>query len=348
MAPVDGALAPPPPDSGLPDSPSDVAPLPGLPDAEPPSPPSDPCEMVSCSPNERCEETSTEGETRCVCESGYVDLGAGCVTPPMGDPESRTAAEVCSMWAAGNRRNATALWTGDRDDRCDLGVLDPIAIDDTVRRINLFRWLSGLGLVTNNPDSHRAMQECAVMQGANPDLSHAPPSSWDCYTTDGANAAGRANLSKGRRNPADTVNAYMYDLGVSSLGHRRWLLHGPLGRVGVGFRGLSGCLGVFDRSGTSARPWVAYPNPGYTPSAIASHRWSVQGNLPGSDVQVTRLSDGADLPVIPTTLRSGIASGSTIAIDRDGWNPETGERYRVVITGSRGRIEYTLQPVDCG
>jgi hypothetical protein len=251
------------------------------------------------------------------------------------------------MWNAGNREDAAVVWRGDRADRCDVGVLDPIAIDDTIRRVNMFRWLSGLNPVVNNAGEHDAMQQCATMQDANPSLSHSPPASWNCYTTAGATAAGRANLSSGRRSSADTINAYMHDARTASLGHRRWILNGSLGRVGVGYRGRSGCLGVFDWSGSSSRNWAAYPNPGPAPVDITSHTWSVQGNLPGTDVQVTRLSDGMELSVEGESLRGGFGSGSTVAIHRRGWSPEVGERYRVVLSGSRGRIEYTVEPVDC-
>ena len=251
------------------------------------------------------------------------------------------------MWNAGRRESTSTGWRGDRADRCDVGVLEPLAIGDTVRRVNMYRWLSGLAPVTDDPEAHVAMQACATMQDANPSLSHHPPMSWRCYTAEGASAAGRANLSGGYRSSAASIDGYMRDARTPSLGHRRWILNGSLGRIGIGYRGRSGCLGVFDGSGASPRTWAAYPNPGPVPSVITSQTWSVQGSLPGEDVQVTRLSDGESLPVEVELLRSGFGSGHTVAIHRTGWTPEVGERYRVALSGTRGRIEYIVEPINC-
>ncbi len=233
--------------------------------------------------------------------------------------------------------------------RADATALDKVNFATSAALIRQLRvpGVAPLNPVTNNEAGHEAMQECATMQGANPSLSHSPPMTWRCYTAGGAAAAGRANLSWGRRSSAATVSGYMHDPGTPSLGHRRWLLNGSLGRVAVGFRDRAGCLGVFDWSGSASRPWAAYPTPGPAPSGLTSHTWSVQGNLPGTDVQVTRLSDGMELSVEGESLRGGFGSGSTVAIHRRGWSPEVGERYRVVLSGSRGRIEYTVEPVDC-
>jgi hypothetical protein len=307
----------------------------------------DACDQLSCALHSHCE-ADTAGQRVCVCDAGYFDLGAGCVTPPEGDPATRTPEEVCAMWRVGQTAHANVVWTGDRANECDLGVLNPVAIADAIRRVNVHRWLSGLGPVTDAPNDQRPMQECAAMQNANPQLSHQPTSDWDCYTDDGAASAGRANLSRGYRSPADALDGSMKDANTASLGHRRWLLNGPLGKIGIGHRDRATCIGVQDYSASSSRPWTAYPNPGPSPTAILRQAWSIQGSFPGDTATVTRESDGADMPIAVTTLAGRIGSSSNaLRIDRTGWNAEVGETYQIQV-GDGSLVAYRIEPVDCG
>jgi hypothetical protein len=97
--------------------------------------PTDPCTGVTCGANARCDAGA------CRCDEGFVDQGGSCIAPPPGDPATRTDAAVCDAahWARRERvasvdRGATAC------DRARAGA----AIDDTMRRVNVYRWLLGL------------------------------------------------------------------------------------------------------------------------------------------------------------------------------------------------------------
>ncbi len=145
----------------------------------------------------------------------------------------------------------------------------------------------------------------------------------------------------------------MDDRGVPSLGHRRWIVHGPLGRVGVGFsaggRGAS-CLGVFDRSGSSTRAWTAYPNEGFAPVQNARAAWSFHSEslgVAGATVRVVRVSDGAELAVTVDHPPDGYGP-DTVSFTPSGWTPAPDERYRVTIRGtSAGDIDYEVALVRC-
>ena len=307
--------------------------------------PSDPCAGVVCGTNEACVPATGV----CDCVPGFADMGAGCVALPPGDPAGRTTAEVCGQWNGGHVENAATPWTPGATE-CDLGTLSPLAIEDTVRRISMFRWLAGLGAVTDDPARNTVAQHCATLMNANGRISHTPDTSWDCYTAQGAEGAGSSNLALGIRSPGQAIDLYMADPGTPSLGHRRWILNDPLGRVSIGFAGNAQCLGVFDSSGSTSRMWTAYPNPGPAPVETASDLWSFHSrslSLGGTDVTVERMSDGAALAVRVTHPASGFGP-DTVAFEPMGWTPAAGTSYRVTITGvSGGPIVYVVQLVSC-
>ncbi|UJR80819.1 CAP domain-containing protein [Sandaracinus amylolyticus] len=307
----------------------------------------DPCLTVRCGANARCEPTTGT----CVCTPGFLDSGGGvCTAIPAGDPAGRTATEVCDAWAAGHVQNASDPWNEVPGDSCAPGSLTRDAIDDTLRRVNLFRWMVGLAPVTDDPAQHANDQACAVLMTRNGQLDHAPPMSWTCWSMAGANGAGSSNLALGVGSPGDAIDLYMDDSGVPSLGHRRWVLNGPLGRVGVGFAGNAQCLGVFDGSGSSTRAWTSWPSPGPIPREALRGDWSFHSNsisMRAASVRVVRVSDGAELEVSVDHPADGYGP-STVSFRPMGWSPAAGERYRVTIEGiDGGSITYEVAPVEC-
>jgi hypothetical protein len=131
-------------------------------------------------------------------------------------------------------------------------------------------------------------QQGALMMEANNQLSHTPPTSWTCYSADGATAAGSSNLALGNAGPY-AVRAYIADAGTPSLGHRRWVLYSRLGEIGTGDTTRSNVMWVF--GGTVTAPpsattaGVPWPPRGYVPWTTKvtdpSHPWSF--SLPGAN-----------------------------------------------------------------
>jgi hypothetical protein len=303
--------------------------------------PSDPCADVVCPEHASCSAGA------CRCQPGFSAEGMTCVPLPPGDPALRTEEEVCDAWRAGHVENgAWQAGTG----TCDPGTLPPEAIEDTVRRVNLFRWLAGLPAVSHDGSRHDELMECAHMMSANNALSHGPPSSWSCYTAGGAAAAGRSNIALGYRTSASAVDGYMADRRVPSLGHRRWILHHRLGAVEIGFSGRGQCLGVFNSSGRSDRTWTAYPNQGFAPLALAQDTWSFHAHgisLRGTAVTVERARDRALLPV--ESYSPGLSGPPpSVGFTPSGWTPAAGETYRVTIEEtSVGPVTYEVNLVGC-
>jgi uncharacterized protein YkwD len=343
-------------DSGVPPG-IDAGIPPGV-DAGPPpmldsGPPPGPCVGVTCGANSHCDPALGA----CRCDAGFVDMGGGCVAPPPGDPATRTQTEVCDAWRAGHVENASPAWTAGAT-MCDPGTMATAAIDDTLRRVNMFRDMAGLPAVSHDASRHSEMMECANMMNVNNALSHTPPTTWTCYSAGGASAAGRSNIALGYRTPGAAIDGYMGDTGTMSLGHRRWILSPRLGRVELGFAGRGQCLGVFDSSGSSSRPWTSYPNQGFAPIGMLQDpfggsviTWSFQANAislsGGSTVEVVRVSDGAPLTVSVYQTGGG-GPPPSIAFTPMGWTPAAGQTYRVTITGtSAGDITYEVTLVSC-
>lgn len=350
---TDAGVLPPGTDAGPPPPGTDAGPPPPGTDAGP----AGPCDGVSCMANAHCDAAA--GGT-CQCDEGFTLTGGNCVALPPGDPATRTQADVCAEWNAGHVENASSNWTPGAG-MCGAGTMPMDAIDDTVRRVNLFRWLSGMPNVSYDGSDHAGMQECAHMMSVNGMLSHNPPMSWTCWTSGGAAAAGRSNIAWGYGTPGGAIDGYMLDTGTPSLGHRRWILGRRLGSVEVGFSSGGSrpgqCLGVFSGGGTGDRPWTAYPNQGFAPIDMVQDRfgrdvtWSLQANtfsLPSSTTaEVVRVSDGTSLPV-DSYLTGGGGPPPSIGFTPMGWDPQVGETYRVTIRGtSMGDVTYETTFVSC-
>ncbi len=305
--------------------------------------PTDPCFSVTCGDNAHCVAGS------CVCDDGYVDAGGVCREADPGDPESRTEEEVCARWRADYPTQASWVWN-EGPTQCDPGEVNDTARDDGVRRINLYRWLCGLGPVTRaDAATESAAQACAIMIYRNGTLNHHPPASWDCYTAQGADAAGSSNLAMGSSNPAGSIDQYVEDRGnARTMGHRRWILNPPYGRAGLGHASSYNCQHVFDWSGSSSRSWVGFPAPGPYPVQAAMGSWTFHGDGVGSATRVTvvRESTGTDLGVSASLLDPGYGQ-ETVSFDPGEAN--VGETYVVTVTGLSGSdVTYRIRIIDCG
>jgi uncharacterized protein YkwD len=314
--------------------------------------------VVPCGANSKCESATKT----CVCNPGYVSQGNTCAAAAVGDPSTHTQAEVCSHWQEGHvlteQKPMTAVVT-----ECTVGSLKPGAITDTLVRINMFRWLEGLGPVSDDAQYDSDAQACANLESwwnfDSPDSPHMPSSSAKCYTTTGAATAGQSNIAWGSGGPAQSIDQYIEDDGnETTLGHRRWVLNPPLNPIGIGYwekggqYGNSSCLRVFASKGTGPKPnWNAVPPAGFAPLEMAQYKqWSFEGSLAGTakaTASVLRVEDNMTLPVTQQALSQGYGQ-DTMSFMPNGWVAEAGKTYRVTISGlSAGNVVYDVKPVNC-
>jgi hypothetical protein len=311
------------------------------------------CNGAQCGANEVCLKS-----TSCVCADGYVPNGtSGCVAAPAGSPATRTQADVCARWKSGHVVTTASPYTAGAN-KCDPGTLAAGGITDTLVRINAFRWIAGLNdAVTDDATKDTGDQDCAIIAVWNPagPNAHNPPSNSVCYNSTGATWAGQSNISWGVSSP-DSIDEYVQDTGNdSTLGHRRWVLHPPLGVVGVGWvkaagtqYGSAGCLGVFDTSGPGPNPtWYSWPPEGYFPDTTMSWQWSFHypAGMNTATATIEDMSTGKPVTVKTLMLPKGYGD-DTLEITPTGI--VSGDVYRVTVTpDTKAPIVYEVRPVLC-
>ena len=308
----------------------------------------------ACGDDARCEAGL------CVCEPGFTAGAGGCAPTPAGDPTTHTQADVCQQWTAGHVENANPAFTPGAN-QCDPGTISADAMDDALRRLNMFRWMIGLGPVTDDPNSDVYDQACADISANNPagPSAHFPDPSATCYSTAGAQGAGSSNIAWGCGSAADAMDQWVQDWGnETTLGHRRWIFNPPLDGVGIGFYsggsgqyGSASCLGVFGGGNPNPDPtWTAYPPPGFVPIDSIYPIWSLHSDTWGIDqvqVTITQLSDGSNIPVTMQQLSGGYGTGAISWTLQGG--VQAGDTYRIAVSGVTNVPDFTydVSPVTC-
>ncbi|MCB1097579.1 MAG: choice-of-anchor D domain-containing protein [Verrucomicrobiae bacterium] len=213
-------------------------------------------------------------------------------------------------------------WTGNVK-LCDAGTVSAPFQDDTLRRINWFRAQAGLPAdISFDSTKNTKCQAAALMMSRNDDLSHYPPSSWLCFTADGAEAAAASNISLGNFGPG-SVNSQMMDDGTNNAaaGHRRWLLYSRAQEMGSGSippndqgyppTACTWVVGEFKPEATTG--FVAWPNDGFVPCDVVPNesqqfpRWSF--SYPGANFDNATVTVSRGPVSLPVTLEE-IATGA--------------------------------------
>jgi hypothetical protein len=246
--------------------------------------------------------------------------------------------------------NVDPGWTGDAG-ACLAGDVSAESREAVRLRVNLYRAYAGLPAdIAFAEEYNRKAQQAALMMSANGSLSHFPPASWKCYGPEGAEAAGKANLSLGYFGPA-AVDGQMRDAEDKNeaVGHRRWLLYPQTRTMGTGdipgqgaFKSANG-IWVQDGNYGTARPatreeFTAWPPPGYVPRPLAFSRWSF--SYPDADFSNARVAMTLDGDPLTIRIDSDNAKGlgeNALTWTPSGALPERLERdavYQVAIDGT--------------
>lgn len=296
------------------------------------------------------------GTTNGVGGDDTTTTGANPTGGQGGGGNQDPVAEVCDRWNADRAFTGEGAWSGNVSS-CSAGDVSADGRANALRQLNLYRWLAGLPEVTTDPQRDARAQDCALMMHANGALSHNPPSSWDCYTSDGDQSAGTSNIASGPGVMA--VDMYMSDFGAGnapSMGHRRWILSNSLGPVGLGSTSSASCMTVIGGNGNANATWTAFPSPGVFPiealtasfESVDATGWTIQSDdidLDDADVVVT--DDGTPVPVTVASLLGGFGSSSAIKLTPDGWQSQPEHTYRVSVTGVSQPFDYEVTMVAC-
>ena len=183
------------------------------------------------------------------CGGGGNDGGGTIVPPPIDTPgPTPTPTPVpfpTPTPAPGDFFTAAAaLYTTAPDIAgCQPGLLKPAVTQQVLQTLNAVRALHRLPPATYSPTDEPGTQQSALMQAANGQLSHTPPTSWRCYTAAGADASGSSNLYGGMGAGLSLISDEQVIAGwltevnniiAENVGHRRWLLDPFLGSIAYG------------------------------------------------------------------------------------------------------------------
>ncbi len=244
---------------------------------------------------------------------------------------------------------------------CLAGSIGPDYMEATRQQINFFRALAGVSASISIDSGFSAKdQQAALMFSANNQLSHSPPSTWNCYTTNGYEAAGKSNLALGQAGPY-AVNGYMDDTGTNNsfVGHRRWVLYPQTQLMGTGDvtdapngGHDANALWVLDGNFGGLRPtvrddFVAWPPPGYVPYDLVPARWSF--SYPNADFSAATVAVTRDGQPVPVQFEAGANGATGFGENTLVWvvdnrntaastvlqRPSADASYRVLINGAR-------------
>lgn len=127
---------------------------------------------------------------------------------------------------------------------CSPGVLKQSEKDKILEYVNQIRALHGLSAVTWATEKDNASMQASLMCVANGNISHTPPSDWECYTTEGAEGCAKSNLHMGIFFGTDApgskaaIAGWMQDNNSANakdkVGHRRAIMNPFLTKISVG------------------------------------------------------------------------------------------------------------------
>jgi len=195
------------------------------------------------------------------------------------DGQSTTRAQALSDYqnnfVPANVTESVLNWTGNTES-CDEGTISTTAKNRYLQKVKYFRRLVGVSdNVSFSTSLNSKCQKAALIMHANDTLEHVPLSSWNCYSADGAEAAGSGNLASYTINP---IELYIEDSGPHNIAvlHRRYILNSNATQFGIGQTNLFNSMWTF-QSNPSANIYnnfIAYPPNGYIPNKLVYPRWS--------------------------------------------------------------------------
>lgn len=290
---------------------------------------------------------------------GVGTTGGGSGTPSCVSLSGTRQEQVCYAWRCARNNLNEGTWNGNAA-TCSAGDLDSTGRNNALLLLNVYRSIAQLPAVTLDATRNQKAQACALMMDAANALSHTPDAGWPCYTPEGAEAAGKSNISTGEA--VRSIDMYMSDYGAgnaATLGHRRWLLSNSLGPVGIGGTNDGSCHWVIGGSGSAGKSWMSWPPPGPVPvdaiaipglDSVDSTGWSVQSdsiNLSNAQVTVTDSTTDAGLAVTVTQLGQYYGSTYALRFNPQGWTSAAGHTYRVEVSNIATPISYDVQVVSC-
>lgn len=231
-------------------------------------------------------------------------------------------------------------WTGNTTS-CVAGTVPQEVHDKVLQRIKYFRRMAKLpDDITFDAAKNAKCQEASLMFSANNNISHTPPTSWSCYTSDGASAAGNSNIALGMHS-SGAVSGFIQDPGSNNVivGHRRWLLYSKAKVMGHGSTSNASAIWVLGNSSNTPNfvpDFIAWPPSGFVPGPLVYARWSC--GIPGANFANANVTmkdpNNADVTLTVTSKTDNGYGDNTIVWEPVGVNTtsDTDLKYHVTIS----------------
>ena len=271
---------------------------------------------------------------------------------------ANSADEVCRRWVCDRADMSEGVSTGNVA-TCAAGDLLPPGRPNALKLVNLYRYLTGMPAVTEDPTFDTDAQDCAIIQAAN-GLSHTPTATDTCYNATGATASNRSSICGGQA--VGCIDLYMDDSANATgpnFGHRTWILANSLGPVGFGSVGngrtmTASCFYQVGGTGKAGVAYVAWPPAGpvplqaFTATELDKSGWSLQSDTINLSTATVTVMDGTtSRPVTVSTNLGSYGAKYAMGITPNAWTSQAGHSYVVTIGGTTTPISYTVQVVDC-
>jgi hypothetical protein len=239
-------------------------------------------------------------------------------------------------------------WNGSASN-CTPGTVTAAAQAKFLQRLNYFRRAVGLNdNITFDASQSAKYQETALMILANGSTSTTPPSTWNCYTNNGADGASKSLQYLGTGN--DAISTWMKDEGALNVNavNRRWVLHSAKTQFAWGSTAGSMALGVIGvNSGNLKLPkFIAWPPEGFIMQSLLPTRWSF--GYPGANFTSASVSMTGSSGTVNLSIKSSTMTGqgdNTIVWEPQGIlnNQNTDVYYVVKISGIQGMMSTSYQ-----
>lgn len=278
-----------------------------------------PCDPA-CTGTKLCDDGGM-----CVCAPGFVFDGTDCAVEPISDPSTRTKEDVCTHLAAATSPPGME-WIPGQGGACDPGTVPFEAQVATLRYLDFYRWMIGVGPVQVDPSRAQGEQECAVM--LNYYFGHDPTPDVMCYTALGAQGCADS-LIAGGFGLVGQVDGYALETGQNFIHHRNVL---SVGRAGVWFGANAGSSdmhygGSYPPLASDPR-FVAHPGPGLQViGKVPLDWWFVEAGTESTPALDARVFEKETMVERPMTRQHHYTDFSSF--QPNGWTPVADTTYRV-------------------
>ncbi|MDO6388250.1 CAP domain-containing protein [Uliginosibacterium sp. 31-12] len=281
------------------------------------------------------DSSTTSGQTG----SGTSSAASASQTSSARSASSTSSSGNANSSSAGSSSSSSGLYqSAPLVSSCIAGQLQASEKNSVLTRLNEIRARHGLPAVSYDSSGDAAAAAAALYMVANETLTHTPSSSGKCYSEDAYRLANTSNLytswgySTVTTPSADAMVSYLIDSGVSSLGHRRWLLYPffaatSFGRVDSAPAGGTGrmasalrTIGGEASSVSMSNDFVAYPYGSY-PASEFSTSWFLSFSAIASKTNRAN-NGGSQVSFAGATITVTDGNGQSLGITEQSANYE--------------------------